>query len=177
MKAKGIRKYLFFIVLVLVVAVLIGGYFLWLNSWQDRPRPMIHEGAASIRLVDILDIDEKGNTIGTHPGLEVDQKGFPVDDATLGKVFEELSKHSFHYEYDINKYDYENYDITVVYQYDLNGRTYNRTLELKSDGSYVFENETPEESRSFLLPEKIHYTGVVDDSAALYKALSAILGL
>ena len=59
MKAKGIRKYLFFIVLVLVVAVLIGGYFLWLNSWQDRPRPMIHEGAASIRLVDILDIDER----------------------------------------------------------------------------------------------------------------------
>ena len=87
MKTKVIKKYLFFIVLIIVAAALIGGYFLWLNSWQDRPRPMIHEGAASIRLVDILDIDEKGNTIGTHPGLEVDQKGFPVDEAALGKVF------------------------------------------------------------------------------------------
>ena len=177
MKTKGIKKYLFFIVLIIVAAALIGGYFLWLNSWQNRPRPMIHEGAASIRLVDLIDTDEKGYTTGTHPGLEVDQKGFPVDEAALGKVFEELSKHSFHYEYDINKYDYENYDIAVVYQYDFNGRTYNRTLRLKSDGSYVFDYETPEESRSFLLPEKIHYTGVVDDSAALYKALSAILGL
>ena len=177
MKTKGIKKYLFFIVLIIVVAALIGGYFLWLNIWQDHPRPMIHEGAASIRLVDLVDVDEKGNTIGTHPGINVGRKSFPVDEATLSRVFEELSKHSFHYEYDINKYDYENYDITVVYQYDLNDRTYNRTLELKSDGSYVFDYETPEESRSFLLPEKIHYTGVVDDSAALYKALSAILGL
>ena len=59
MKTKGIKKYLFFIVLIIVAAALIGGYFLWLNSWQNRPRPMIHEGAASIRLRDLLDIDEK----------------------------------------------------------------------------------------------------------------------
>ena len=147
-----------------------------INENDTQHAAYISETATDIIYNSIVRI-EKGNTIGTHPGLEVDQKGFLVDEAALGKVFEELSKHSFHYEYDINKYDYENYDIAVVYQYDYNGRTYNRTLRLKSDGSYVFDYETPEESRSFLLPEKIHYTGVVDDSAALYKALSAILGL